>query len=135
MNKKTYLALRMTTAFLLAVIVSVCITEKNYIIPFFAVVAALVVLTTAKRKVNAVLEDERDYFLAGNASRYALFVYCIFGSVASIVLLAMRDANPNFELAGSLLAYSACGLLILQGLIFNIMKNKNYVGTKNDNED
>ena len=134
MDKKTYLAVRVITAMLLAAIVSVSVTQKNYIIPFVAIVAAIALLMAAKKKVNAVLEDERDYYLAGNASRYALSIYCIFAAIGSLVLMAMRDSNPDFGLIGSLLAYSTCGLLILQSIIFKIMTNKNYAGTKNDNE-
>jgi uncharacterized membrane protein len=134
MDIKTYLITRSIIFVLLAAIVSVSVAGNNYIIPFVAAIAATAVLLPMKKKVQAVLEDERDYFLAGNAARYALSIYCVFAAIASLILMANRKANPEFELIGSLLAYSTCGLLILHSLIFKIMQNKNYANAKNDNE-
>ncbi|MFA5087295.1 MAG: DUF2178 domain-containing protein [Candidatus Paceibacterota bacterium] len=133
MDIKTYAVLRTIIVILLAAIFSASVAANNYIIPFVVAIAALAVLVTMKKKVQAVMEDERDYFLAGNAARYALSIYCIFGAIASLVLMANRNVNPEFELIGSLVAYSTCGLLILQGLIFKIMKNRNYGSPKDDN--
>lgn len=134
MDIKTYAILRTIIVVLLAAIFSASVAANNYIIPFAAAIAAMAVLIPMKKKVQAVLEDERDYFLAGNAARYALSIYCVFGAIASLVLMANRNVNPEFELIGSLVAYSTCGLLILQSIIFKIMKNKNYANAKNDDE-
>lgn len=126
MQAKTFLFIRLLTAASLAMIVSVSITLGNYVLPLVAMTAAIVFLWTTKKKVQAVLEDELDYKVAGDASRYATTIYAILSAILGIYFMARRADNSAYELLGSVLCYSTCFLMILQSLLFKFLRNKNY---------
>ena len=126
MQAKTFLFIRILTTILLAMIVSVSIVSGNYILPVAAVIVAVVFLWSTKKKVNAILEDELDYRVGGEASRYAVFVYSILSALLGVYFVANRAVNPNYELLGQTLCYSTCFLMILQSLLFKFLRNKNY---------
>lgn len=132
MQAKTFLFIRLLTASLLAIIVSIGITLGNYILPLVAMITAIFLLWTTKKKVQAVLEDELDYKLAGDASRFAVIIYAMLCAILGIYFMACRAINPVYELLGSVLCYSTCFLMILQSMIFKYLKNKNYQKIKNE---
>ncbi|MDD5568901.1 MAG: DUF2178 domain-containing protein [Candidatus Pacebacteria bacterium] len=135
MNEKTYTIIKLLTVMLLAITVSVSVVAGNYILPIIATLAALVLLWTTKKKVATVLEDELDYKVAGDAARYSIFIFSIGSVVLALYFMANRTQNSAFELLGSVFAYSASFLILLQSIIFKILRNKNYGSEKNDNKD
>ncbi len=133
MSEKTYKFAKIITAFLLAMIVSISITINSYIIPLIAVAAAMALMIGMKKNVKAVVADEMDYYIAGNAARLSITIYSITAMVLSVYFMAERGKNPIYELLGSIFAYSTCALIILQSLIFKLMRNRNYAG-KDENK-
>lgn len=133
MQAKTFLFIRLLVAALLAMVVSVGITLGSYILPLIALIAAVVFLWATKKKVQAVLEDELDYKVAGDASRYAIIIYATLATILGIYFMARRAENPAYELLGSALCYSTCFLMILQSLLFKFLRKKNYGHTQDAN--
>ncbi|MFA5009389.1 MAG: DUF2178 domain-containing protein [Candidatus Paceibacterota bacterium] len=132
MQAKTFFFIRILTAIFLAMIVSVSITLGNFILPLVAMVTAIVFLWTTKKKVQAILEDELDYKIAGEASRLAVMIYAMLSAALGIYFIACRENNYIYEILGSVLCYSTCFLMILQSLIFKYLRNKNYQNIKNE---
>ncbi len=118
MTAKRFLVYRLIAAALIGAIVSLSITLGNYILPVAAILTFILVLRALKKQVKEVLEDERDYEIAGKAARYALSVFSAMAAVVIIVLFARRGQNPLYEAIGSTLAYAICALLIFYSLIF-----------------
>jgi uncharacterized membrane protein len=124
MDQKTYQTVRVFFAMIIAGVVSISVVQGNYILPIVIAVTAAVALYTIKKRVTGVLADERDYQVAGNAARWSLNIFAVFASIGSLFLMANRAANAQFELSAQILAYSACGLMIMQSLLFKFFQNK-----------
>lgn len=124
MDQKTFYYVRIFTAVIVAAVCSVAAVQGNYILPLIVGVASAIAIYSMKKQVNGVLADERDYQIAGKAARWALYIYTIAAAVISLVLMAMRQNGPEYELAGQIFAYSACVVLIMQSLFFKIFARK-----------
>jgi uncharacterized membrane protein len=133
MTSKQFLFVRLLVVVLIAATVSSFIVAGNYIVPIMAAVTGAILLYSMKKKVKGVMEDERDYEVAGKAARYSITIFTAIASLVIIVLFSQREGNPQFELVGAVLAYSICALMILYSLIFKyyqkiiIMKNKTWM--------
>ena len=124
MKQKTYKIVRILFAMLVAMICSISVVQGNYVLPLFVGITAAIALYAVKKRVSGVLADERDYRNAGDAARWSLNIYAVLAAIASMVLMASREVNSQFELAAQILAYSACGLLIAQSLLFKYFQEK-----------
>lgn len=112
--------IRIVMAAVVAIIVSFAINLQSWIFAtiavLLAVLLAMIVIFSAKRQVKDVLADERDYYIAGKAARYTVSVFCVLGAILSFYFMVLsKDANA--EAVGSVLAYSTCGLLLLNSAI------------------
>ena len=112
---------------IIAATISASITNENYIIPLFVVLISSILLYIMRGRVKEILADERDYEVAGHASRWAITVFSVFACVATFILYALRDLSPYYEVIASTLAYSTCFLMLVYGLIFRFY-NKSFVG-------
>jgi uncharacterized membrane protein len=124
MEQKTYNIVRIFCAMAVAGVCSIAVTQGNYVLPIIVGATAAFALYAMKKRVNGVLADERDYQIAGTAARWALYIYAVAAAVGSMVLMAARQGRPGFEPAAQILAYSACALLIMQGLFFKYLRNR-----------
>lgn len=124
MNQKTFYTVRIIFAMVIAMVCSISVVQGNYILPIIIGITAAIVLYAVKKRVSGVMADERDYKIAGNAARWSLNLYAVFAAIGSMILMASRAESPQFELAAQILAYSACALLIAQGLLFKYFQNR-----------
>jgi uncharacterized membrane protein len=124
MNQKTFYTVRIIFAMVIAMVCSISVVRGNYILPIVIGVTAALALYAMKKQVSGVMADERDYKIAGDAARWALNIFAVFAAIGSMVLMASRAGNPQFELAAQILAYSACALMILQSIFFKYFQNK-----------
>ena len=129
MTQKQFMLTRLVAATVLGIVVAQSMVMKNYVLPIVAVTVIFLSLILLKKKVKGVLADERDYALAGNASRWTITIYSLLACLAMFVFFAFRDINPAYEAIGSTLAYSACFLMILNGLIFRYYQT--FMASKN----
>ncbi len=114
----------MLVAAVVAGVVSVSVVSGNYIVPLAVAVTAAIVMYAAKKRVEGVIEDERDYQTAGNAARWTVNIYAAVSAVAAMMFMAMRGQNPGYEAFGSFLAYSACALMLMQSVLFKYFQGK-----------
>ena len=124
MTAKRFLVYRLISVMIMAGIISASITAGNYVLPFVAVATFLIIFYALRKKVNEVIEDERDYSLAGKAARYAVSIFSAISAVIIMVLFALRSRNQIYEAVGSALAYSVCALLIAYSLLFKYFQKQ-----------
>jgi uncharacterized membrane protein len=116
----------MAIAAVLGGLVSFSVVSENYILPIVAVVTALILIILLRRRVSEVINDERDYYVAGKAARWTISAYAILAALGSIFLMALRKTNPSLEFLGSTLAYSACFVMLLNSVLFYFFAEKDH---------
>ena len=124
MTAKKFLVYRLISTAILAGVISSSIIAGNYTLAIVVFITVISFLHLMKKKVNEVLEDERDYEIAGKAARYTLTIFSGIAGLISIILFSLRQIDSVYELSGAILAYSVCGLLILYSLIFKFYEKK-----------
>lgn len=125
MTQKSFKFVKIVTAFFLAAIMAQAVIFNNYILAAIAVAAAVAVIFISRQKVKGVLADERDKEISGKAARISLNIFSVAGAVITFVLMSSRGANFAYEVAGSVLAYSVCTLLLLYSAIFTFYEKQN----------
>lgn len=125
MTQKSFKIIKIITAFFLAAIMAQAVIFNNYIIAALAIAAAVAVIFISRGKVEGVLADERDNEISGKAARLSLSIFSVVGAVATFIFTSLRDTNFVYEVAGSVLAYSVCALLLLYSLIFAFYEKQN----------
>ena len=126
MRLSTYNIIRITIAALLGVSVSFFVVLGNYIFPVIAAIAAFIIIMALRRRVSEVINDERDYYLAGKAARWTVFIFIMIAALGSMVFMALRKGNPFFERLGYASAYIACFVMVLQSILFYIFEKKDH---------
>jgi uncharacterized membrane protein len=124
MTAKKFLIYRLISTAMIGLIVAISITMGNYILPIVTILTMMIVLHALKRQVKEVLEDERDYEIAGKAARYTLTIFSAISGVIIIILFALRGQAPVSETVGVTLAYSICALLLVYSAIFKYFQNR-----------
>ena len=126
MTLKQYAWIRLVVAACLAAVISQAVVLKNYYLGGAAVLIAVLLMVALKKQVREVMADERDYKLAGDAARWSLTVFATLGSLGSFLLLTGRGFYPEFEAAGSVLAYAVCALLIIYSLTIKWLQYRDH---------
>lgn len=124
MTKKQYLICRLLVSFFTALLVASAVTLGNYIMPLLIIIAGMTILYTCRKKVQDVLADERDYKIAGQASRYVLNAYCLVGAIITIVVFATSRDNSALMLLANFLAYSICLIMIINSFLFKWLSSR-----------
>jgi uncharacterized membrane protein len=125
MKYKNFKTIKAVTAFFLAMIMAQAVVLSNYFLAIAAVLAAIAVIFVLRKKVEGVLADERDYAIAGKAARISLSIFSVVTAIATFVFMSLRNLNPVYEVIGSVLAYSVCSLLLLNGILFTFYEKRN----------
>lgn len=125
MTQKSFKIVKIITAIFLAAVMAQAVIFSNYILAALAVAAAVAVIFISRRKVKGVLADERDNEISGKSARLSLSIFSVAGAITTFVFTFLRSTNPAFELAGSVLAYSVCALLLLYSVIFTFYEKQN----------
>lgn len=121
MTAKQFQGIRLGVAAFIAGTISYAAVSGSYSYAIPTAIVGFLLLLMLKRQVKEITHDERDLVNAGLAARYTILAYSLVAAVLSLVLFSNRAANPNFEAAASALAYSACALMLLHGLFFEII--------------
>jgi len=124
MTIKQYQGYRIAITIMLASSISVSISMGNYLAPVIAIAVGMILIRLGRQKVKEVLADERDYNMAGTAARYSVSIFSIIMVVGMFVLMALQKNNPEFANIAMLLAYLACGLMLINSIIFYFLKTR-----------
>ena len=94
-------------------IVGYSVYTHNFMLPFIAVTAGILILHLLRRKVDEVIEDERIYRISDRASRRTLQVFGMGTALVGTTLICLG----RYSEIGYTLNMSVCILIILY-LIF-----------------
>ena len=114
MTAKTLKLFSAILAVALAALIGWSIIANNFVVPVVAVALALGFSYLLRRSTKEVTQDERTTLLyekaAGATIRFSVPVVALAG----IILFLVRDSlSPELASAAYVLAYVACGLLIV----------------------
>ena len=124
MDEKTYSTIRKIMILIIGVGVAISIIFENLIIAFAMTIFGMAIMVALKHRVNIKIEDERIFTIAQKASMRTVQIFGFILATISIFMLILRETYENFELIGSVLAYSACGFLLIYGLFYGYYSRK-----------
>jgi uncharacterized membrane protein len=102
----------------LGLIVASFVTAGNYVIPLLAAAIAFVAMYFLRRKVKAVISDERIERIAGKAAYMTYSIVAVGFALATIILMALRNDYPAYVPIAYTLAYTTCGMIFLYAVLF-----------------
>jgi len=117
-TSRQYRIIKLVTVVVLATVFSVSIERNYFLIPIASLVVAWLVLLILRSRVDEVVADERDWQTGGKAALLAIQTYAWAAVIVMFVLFALRDTDPFFEPAATILAVSTCVLMLLYAFIF-----------------
>ena len=109
MNRKRFAMCGAVISAIIGAIVGYSMHIHNFVLPFVAVIAGILILHLLRRKVDEVIEDERIYRISEKASRRVLEIFSVGSALVGITLIAL----DKHQEAGYALAFSACILILL----------------------
>ncbi|MDD4987085.1 MAG: DUF2178 domain-containing protein [Dehalococcoidales bacterium] len=114
MDKQKLQRCRQVITVLVAILVGWSVaTETIVIIPLIGIAAGMITLYLLKRRVKEVMADERSYLISEKAARTALAIFAPAVVVVAVVLIVLGNSIlPDYREAGTVLAYSACALMV-----------------------
>jgi len=121
---KQYNVIRLILVILLAFMFSQAIIFKNFFIPVILLVATSLLLNYLRKQVKEIIADERDYDLARRAAFIAMQIYSWIAVVLMFLFYALSDTNSYYYSVAMTLAFSTCGLMLLQSFIFRFLVKK-----------
>jgi uncharacterized membrane protein len=125
MTSKTLRTLTAIIAVVLALVVGWSIIAGNFFVPIIAVLLAIGLSYLLRRRTKEVTKDERTALLYEKAAG-ATIRFCVpLVALVGIILFALREhLSPEMEAAGYLLAYVACGLLLVHSAFYSYYSRK-----------
>jgi len=108
---------RMLTA-VVGMVVAGSVVAGIWQVPIITVAFGLVAMFMLRSRVTDVIEDERVHRIGEKAARKAFSIFGLGGALVGGVLIALRDAYPQFELVGYTLTASICVLLVLYMIFY-----------------
>lgn len=123
-NYRKYRVYKILIVIVLAGIISGFVSAGNFIVPLAVFLAAIILMFILNKKVDAKLTDERVNAVAGKASRIVLSVSALIMAAAGIVLIALRDKNPQYLIIGNILVFLECGMMLFYSILFKHYSNK-----------
>jgi uncharacterized membrane protein len=124
MNEKTFSTIRKIMIVVIGSVVAISIIFESLIISFAVVLFGIAVMVALKHKVDKKIEDERIFKIAQKASMRTVQIFGFLMAMISVSILILREAYDNFELIGSVLAYSTCGFLMIYGIFYSYYSRK-----------
>ncbi len=126
MTNKQYHYCRLVIVIILSASISISITMNNYYLPIVFTLSAMAGMYYCRKqlKTKAVLADERDYQVAGNAARYSIFIYGWIGAIGTFVLMAISEKQGVLYAISQYLAFSVCFLMLLNAILFKYLSKR-----------
>jgi uncharacterized membrane protein len=110
----------------LAIVIAWSITANNYIVPLVAVVLAVGLTYVLRRRTKEVTKDERTALLYQKAAVATISICVPIIALVGIILFALRGRlSADMAAVGYVLAYVACGLLLVQSALYSYYGRKN----------
>jgi uncharacterized membrane protein len=126
MKIKTFLKLKVVTAFFIAAIVGVSVSLNNLYLSIAGVLIGVLFLVLVKSRVNGVLVDERVISVSGRASYAAYAVSTVFFAFMGLFLLMSSKGTGDLavELIGTVLCYASMVLMAVYAISYHYLNRK-----------
>ncbi len=126
MKIKTFLKLKVVTAFFIAAIVGVSVSLNNLYLSIAGVLIGVLFLVLVKSRVNGVLVDERVISVSGRASYAAYAVSTVFFAFMGLFLLMSSKGTGDLavELIGTVLCYASMLLMAVYAISYHYLNRK-----------
>ncbi|NCC71329.1 DUF2178 domain-containing protein [bacterium] len=126
MTLKKYKICRLAIIILLSMSISISITLENYYLPIILTITAAAGMYYCRKqlKTEKILIDERDYQIAGKASRYSIYIYSWIAAIGTFVLMALSEKGDFMYMLSQYLAFSVCFLMLLNAFLFKYLIRK-----------
>jgi len=117
MEKNTYNILKIVIP--IFVLCGMVVSNGNLILALLFVIAGMILLYIASKKVNAVIHDERTILIKSNASRMSMGVFINIIFLSGIAILALNSIYPNYiQIEFTINASNLGFILCMAGLLF-----------------
>ncbi len=113
MTKKQYNIIKSILVIALVFLGGRAVVWGNFVTPILGLAAISAVLLYLRGRVKEIMVDEMDIRISERAASMAIRTFSWITVIAAIVLYSLRGINPAFTIAGGVLAYLVCFLLIL----------------------
>jgi uncharacterized membrane protein len=124
MEEKTYLTIRKIMIVIVGAGVATSVLVESFIAAVAIIIFGIAIMVASKQMVKKKLEDERIYTIAQKASMRTVQIFGSIIATISILILILRNQYPNFELIGSVLAFTGCGFLMIYGAFYGYYYKK-----------
>ena len=123
MTEKKYMFCRLAIIIILSASISISLTLENYLLPIMFILTAMAAMYQCKKEFSKghVTSDERDYKVAGDAARYAIYAYSWIGTVGTFVLMAVSHKEGILYSLSQFLAFSVCALMLANAFLFKYL--------------
>ncbi len=132
MTLKTYNKIRLGIVFVTAFIFSQSLVLRNFFIPIMVLGLSAMALFYLRKKVAAVMTDERDYQIGGKSALFTIQATSWVGVIIMFVLYALGDTNPFYQPIAMTLAFSVCILMLIYSIAFKYYSKHNSRDEKRD---
>ena len=88
MKKETYQTLGKLLPILVGIAVIIGIILDSFLIPLVVVAIGVTLIMWSKRRVEEVIEDERDQQIGGKAMRNAVILFSLLATIIGLILYA-----------------------------------------------
>jgi uncharacterized membrane protein len=124
MNRKQLATCKIIIGVLIGAAVLVSVTTGNVFPALAAIFTGMAASYICSRRMTEVVNDEMVYRISERASRRVIQVFTPVIAVIGLVIITLNDASSGLYTAGLVLAYSACGILILYMLFYSYYSRK-----------
>ncbi len=120
MRIEAYKKVQAGVAALVAIGVATSVAQNSILLAAGAVLAGMLALFVAGRKVEGKVADEMAFRMAEKAAYRAFQIFTVSAAGLAIVIMATDWLSwmPGIQAAGQMLAYSALALLALYALFY-----------------
>ena len=115
MKTRTYLILSLIVILVVAVMVSWAVGTGNPYLAIITLLWAMGTLYVARKRIEEVVEDERNIRINEKAAMRAVEFFVAGGVIAGTVLYSVSTTESDFTQAGLTLGIAVTGLLLLYG--------------------
>lgn len=126
MSARTNRICTLVIVFTLAAFIAWSITrEMPVFVPVGGFAVALLLIRLCRRFTREIMVDERLQTINEKASAMSYRVSSILLAIVSVSFISMRNTlPPGYEIIGSTMAYSACGIMLIHLAFYYYYKNR-----------
>ena len=125
MTARTLRILRAIIAAALAIVSAWSVATANFIALVVAIVLAMTLLYFFNRSTREITQDERTRALYTRASRATIALTVPLASIASVILIALKERLPHDVVVVSYkLAYFCCVILLVHAAFYSYFNRK-----------